>query len=389
MTETAETDAEQAIVEQVTTAWSAERLVAIQGGGTKAFYGNRVAAETVLDCSVHQGVVAYEPTELAITVRAGTPLAAVEALLAEHGQQFPFEPPHFGAAATIGGMVAAGLSGPRRPYAASVRDAVLGVRVLNGKGEVLEFGGRVMKNVAGYDLSRLMAGSLGVLGVLLEVSLKVMPVPPGRITLVQEQDQAGALELMQRWAGQALPISGTAWLEGRLHVRLAGSDEALTQTQRIIGGAPMAVAEADAFWLALREQELDCFAVDSLTGDGFAGDGFAGDGLAGERSLWRLSVRSATAAKAIPAPDLIEWGGALRWLRSERSAAEVREMARTAGGHATLFRAGSGRSAPRDGVFTPLNPVAARLHQHLKRAFDPAGIFNPGRLYPGMGRTAG
>lgn len=379
MTEIAETDAEQELVEQVKAALSSETPLLVHGGKSKAFYGNPVEAEASLDCSRHRGVVAYEPTELAITVRAGTPLAAVEALLTEHGQQFPFEPPHFGASATVGGMVAAGLSGPRRPYAASVRDAVLGVRVLNGNGEVLEFGGRVMKNVAGYDLSRLMAGSLGVLGVLLEVSLKVMPVPPGRVTLVREQDQAGALASMQRWAGQALPISGTAWLDGRLYVRLAGSDEALTQTQRIIGGTPMTDTEADAFWSALREQELGCFDV----------DGFAGDGFGGARALWRLSVRPATAAEAIPETDLIEWGGSLRWVRSARPADELRAMAQAAGGHATLFRARAAVSPPVEGVFTPLNPVAARLHQNLKRAFDPAGVFNPGRLYPGLGRTAG
>jgi len=255
-----DTVTEQAIVDQVNAARSAGTTLAIHGGKTKAFYGNPVQADAELDCSVHRGVIAYEPTELAITVRAGTPLAEVEALLAEHGQEFPFEPPHFGERATIGGMVAAGLSGPRRPYAASVRDAVLGVRMLNGKGEVTDFGGRVMKNVAGYDLSRLMAGSLGVLGVLLEVSIKVMPRPPGRITLVQEQDQASALALLQRWAGQALPITGTAWLDGRLYVRAAGSGEALSETQRILGGTPMAAAEADAFWTAVREQRLECFA---------------------------------------------------------------------------------------------------------------------------------
>ncbi|MFP4247795.1 MAG: glycolate oxidase subunit GlcE, partial [Halochromatium sp.] len=285
---------EQAIVEQVDDARVAGRSLAIHGGKTKAFYGNPVQADAQLDCSPHRGVIAYEPTELAITVRAGTPLAEVEALLAEQGQAFPFEPPHFGARATIGGMVAAGLSGPRRPYAASVRDAVLGVRMLNGKGEVLAFGGRVMKNVAGYDLSRLMVGSLGVLGVLLEVSIKVMPEPPGRITLVQEQAQAGALALMQRWAGQALPITATAWLDGRLHVRAAGSEEALSETRRILGGTAMPPGEADAFWSAVREQQLD--------------------GLAGEEPLWRISVPPATAAEAIPGVALIEWGGALRWL---------------------------------------------------------------------------
>ncbi len=392
---------EQAIVEQVDDARVAGRSLAIHGGKTKAFYGNPVQADAQLDCSLHRGVIAYEPTELAITVRAGTPLAEVEALLVEQGQAFPFEPPHFGARATIGGMVAAGLSGPRRPYAASVRDAVLGVRMLNGKGEVLAFGGRVMKNVAGYDLSRLMVGSLGVLGVLLEVSIKVMPEPPGRITLVQEQAQAGALALMQRWAGQALPITATAWLDGRLHVRAAGSEEALSETRRILGGTAMPPGEADAFWSAVREQQLD--------------------GLAGEEPLWRISVPPATAAEAIPGVALIEWGGALRWLRTGPAGATgsalkpgddsasglgvgarhrlhesgdidadaVRACAAAAGGHATLFRAGSSAGSspaastrlPSDGVFAPLSPVVLRLHRNLQQAFDPAGLFNPGRLY--------
>ncbi len=383
---------EQAIVEQVNAARSAGTTLAIHGGRSKAFYGNPVLADAELDCSMHCGVIAYEPTELAITVRAGTTLTEVEALLAEQGQEFPFEPPHLSECATIGGMVAAGLSGPRRPYAASVRDAVLGVRVLNGTGELLEFGGRVMKNVAGYDLSRLMVGSLGVLGVLLEVSIKVMPKPQGRITLVQEQDQAAALELMQRWAAQALPIMGTAWLgEQRpggkllgqqrpgepllglqrsgeqLYVRVAGSEEALSETQRLLGGTLMDPADADAFWIAVREQQLACFA--------------------GEQPLWRVSVPPATAAEAIPGVALIEWGGALRWLRgaspteSQPSAAAVRAWADAAGGHATLFRAGASTSLPDDGVFAPLSPVVLRLHQHLKRAFDPDGLFNPGRLY--------
>ncbi len=390
-----DTATEQTIVDQVNAARSAGTTLAIHGSKTKAFYGNPVQADAELDCSAHRGVIAYEPTELAITVRAGTPLAEIEALLAEHGQEFPFEPPHFGERATIGGMVAAGLSGPRRPYAASVRDAVLGARMLNGKGEVLGFGGRVMKNVAGYDLSRLMAGSLGVLGVLLEVSIKVMPRPPERITLVQEQDQPYALALMQGWAGLALPITGTAWLDGRLYVRAAGSGEALSETQRILGGTPMASADADAFWTAVREQRLECFA--------------------GERPLWRISVPPATAADAIPGVELIEWGGALRWLRtksagaaglgaevgvdgsalgeagvgaqaadgagSEASSAAVRSWAAPAGGHATLFRAGASMPRPADHVFAPLSPVLLRLHQRLKRAFDPDGIFNPGRLF--------
>ena len=356
---------EAPLIEQVISAREASTPLVIRGGGSKDFYGNPARAEQVLDVAAHQGVVAYEPTELAITVRGGTPLAAVEALLAEHGQQLPFEPPHFGPAATVGGMVAAGLSGPRRPYAASVRDALLGVRLLNGEGKAMDFGGRVMKNVAGYDLSRLMAGSLGILGVLLTVSLKVAPVPAGHMTLVQEQTLDGALALLKRWARRALPITATAWLEGLLNVRLGGSEEGLKQTHQIVGGLPL--PEADAFWDDLREQRLAFFT--------------------GDAPLWRLSVRPATAASDLrfdgAGAPLVEWGGALRWLRGELPVAEVRDRAKAAGGHATLFRPGRAEP-PGGGVFTPLDPVVARLHRNLKQAFDPAGILNPGRLYPDL-----
>ena len=257
MIEIAQLDGEAALVEQVVAAREARTPQRVRGGGSKGFYGNAAHAEAELDVRTHQGVVAYEPSELAITVRGGTPLAAVEALLAEHGQQFPFEPPHFGPGATVGGMVAAGLSGPRRPYGASVRDAVLGVRLLNGEGKAMDFGGRVMKNVAGYDLSRLMAGSLGILGVLLTVSLKVAPVPAGRMTLVQEQSLDGALVLLKRWSRRSLPITGTAWLDGRLYVRICGSAEGLKETHQVIGGLPL--TEADAFWTDLREHRLSFF----------------------------------------------------------------------------------------------------------------------------------
>lgn len=369
-TEIPAADAEQSLAEQVRAAVAHGRRLAVRGGGSKAFYGNPVAADAELDCTAHRGVVAYEPTELAITVCGGTPLAEVETLLAAHGQQLPFEPPHFAArdgasTATIGGAVAAGLSGPRRPYAASVRDAVLGVRLLNGRGEVLEFGGRVMKNVAGYDVSRLMAGSLGVLGVLLEVSLKVIPRAPGSLTLVREEPLPGALDLLRRFSRRALPITASAWLEGRLHLRIDGGDEALAETRRIVEGLPL--DEADAFWGELREQRLGFFA--------------------GDAPLWRLSLPPATAADALAALEaglpLVEWGGALRWLRGDLPAARVRELAQAAGGHATLFRPGSG-ARPADGVFTPLAAVPLRLHRNLKQAFDPHGVLNPGRLYPDL-----
>ncbi|KAA6184383.1 glycolate oxidase subunit GlcE [Thiohalocapsa marina] len=373
MTDISEHDAEQALIEQVLAAADAGTPLCIRGGGSKDFYGNPARASRTLDCATHRGVVAYEPSELAITVRAGTPLADVEALLQANGQQFPFEPPHFGPAATIGGMVAAGLSGPRRPYAASVRDAVLGVRLLNGRGQALGFGGRVMKNVAGYDLSRLMAGSLGVLGVLLEVSLKVSPAPVGRMTLVQEQSLSGALALMRRWARRSLPVTATAWSGGRLSVRICGSEDALAESHRLIGGLPL--PDADRFWQDLREQRLDFFA--------------------GEAPLWRLSLPPATPLECLDAvcagddpgaDQLVEWGGAQRWLRGDLPADGLRAAATAAGGHATLFRAGADQAAPAaipvGGVFTPLQPVVLRLHRNLKQAFDPAGLFNPGRLYP-------
>ncbi len=373
-------DAEPFLAEQLRAAAAEGRRLLIRGGGSKDFYANTVSADEVLDCTAHLGVVAYEPTELAITVRAGTRLADVEALLAAHGQQLPFEPPHFGlgdtladSVATVGGAVAAGLSGPRRPYAASVRDAVLGARVLNGRGEALEVGGRVMKNVAGYDLSRLMAGSLGVLGVLLEVSLKVIPRPPGSLTLVRDEPLGRALDLLRRWSRKALPISATAWLDGRLYLRIDGGEEALAETHRLVEGLPQQGAEE--FWRDLREQRHGAFA--------------------GEASLWRLSLPPASAAE-VTAPlgvgePVVEWGGALRWLRGDFAAVRVREVASTAGGHATLFRPGvQGRAqegvqgAPVDGVFSPLSDISLRLHRNLKHAFDPAGILNPGRLYPDL-----
>jgi glycolate oxidase FAD binding subunit len=327
----------------------------LRGGGSKDFYGGEPRGE-VLDAREHAGIVEYEPTELVITARGGTPLADLESALAERGQMLAFEPPHFGASATLGGCVAAGLSGPRRAQAGSVRDFVLGARLLDGRGEALAFGGKVMKNVAGYDVSRLLAGSLGTLGLILEVSLKVLPRPPAEATLRLELPQDRAIEQLNRWGGQPLPVSASAWRAGELFVRLSGAEAALRAAAQKIGGEPL--AQADAFWRGIREQ----------TDPGFAGDA----------PLWRLSVPSGAAPLELPGEPLIEWGGALRWLRTGADGATVRAAAAAAGGHATLFRGGD-KSA---GVFAPLAPAAARLHRELKAAFDPAGIFNPGRLYP-------
>jgi glycolate oxidase FAD binding subunit len=338
--------------EQVRAATAARTPLVIRAGGSKDFYGNETRGER-LDARGYAGVVAHEPTELVITARCGTPLAELEAVLDAAGQMLPFEPPHFGPTATVGGCVAAGLAGPRRASAGAVRDYVLGARLLTGQGEVLSFGGTVMKNVAGYDVARLAAGSLGVLGVITEVSLKVLPKPVAEATLRLEFDEAGALKKMNEWAGQPLPVSATAWRDGALHVRLSGARAAVAEARQKIGGQAV---DGASLWHSLREQTDPFFA--------------------GDAPLWRLALPSTAEAIDLPGAQLIEWGGAQRWLRSDAPAEQVRARATARGGHATLFRGGERRD-----VFTPLPAPIAAIHRRLKAEFDPAGIFNPGRMY--------
>jgi glycolate oxidase FAD binding subunit len=338
--------------EQVRAATASRSPLAIRAGGSKDFYGNETRGE-LLDPRGYAGIVAHEPTELVITARCGTPLAELEAALDAAGQMLPFEPPHFGPAATVGGCVAAGLAGPRRSSAGGVRDYVLGAKLLTGTGEVLSFGGTVMKNVAGYDVARLAAGSLGVLGVITEVSLKVLPKPVAEATLRLELDERAALTKMNEWAGRPLPVSATAWRDGVLHVRLSGARAAVAEAQQTIGGQ---LVDGSALWLSLREQ-TDAF-------------------FAGEAPLWRLALPSTAESIDLPGAQLIEWGGAQRWLRSDAPAGGIRACAAARGGHATLFRGGARRD-----VFTPLPAPLAAIHGRLKAEFDPAGIFNPGRMY--------
>lgn len=333
--------------------------VRIRAGGTKDFYGNTTAG-SVLDPRSYSGVVAYEPSELVVTARAGTPLTELETILAEHGQMLAFEPPHFGSTATLGGCIAAGLAGPRRtaygPCYGGVRDFVLGARMLDGRGEILTFGGSVMKNVAGYDVARLLVGSLGILGVILEASVKVLPQPAAQLTLSFELDQQESLDRLNTWAGQPLPLSASVWHEGELSVRLSGNRAAVADARGRLGGELMETSRADAFWIQIREQTHPFFA--------------------GTQPLWRVSVPSTLPPLALPAAQLIEWGGALRWLRTSQPANEVRAAAQRGGGHATLFR-----GQPSSDVFTPLSAPLMAVHKRLKAHFDPAGIFNPGRLY--------
>ncbi|OGA73447.1 MAG: glycolate oxidase subunit GlcE [Betaproteobacteria bacterium RIFCSPLOWO2_12_FULL_65_14] len=328
----------------------------LRGGGSKDFYGNE-ARGTVLDTRAYAGIVSYEPTELVVTARCGTRLSELESVLEREGQCLPFEPPHFGAEATLGGCVAAGLSGPRRASAGAVRDFVLGTKIVDGRGRVMSFGGQVMKNVAGYDIARMLAGTLGTLALIAEVSPKVLPRPADELSLKLEMPLERALETMNRWAGRPLPITASAWHDGELAVRLSGSEVALRSAREAIGGTALDAPEAQAYWRAIREHTHPFFA--------------------GSEPLWRIAVPSAAGRLRVEGKTLIEWGGGLRWLRSAAGAGAVREVARELEGHATLFRAAD-KSA---GAFMPLPAQLARLHRELKDVFDPAGILNPGRMY--------
>ena len=356
----------QILIDRVKSAQAAGVPLCLRGGGTKDFYGEAPQGEP-LDTRVLEGISSYEPTELVVTVRCGTPLETLEATLAEKGQCLPFEPPRFAPGGTVGGMVAAGLAGPARAAVGSVRDYVLGATLLNGRAEVLSFGGQVMKNVAGYDVSRLLAGSMGTLGVILEVSLKVLPAAPATATLRFSMDEAQAIAQLNDWGGQPLPINASAWWDGTLLVRLRGAHAAVQAALAQLGGELIEPSFALPFWDGLRDQRDEFFVKAAAAVDGGA-------------SLWRMSVPQVAPPLALPGPTLIEWGGAQRWLCSALPAAAVREAAARAGGHATLYRSRD-KSA---GAFAPLKAPLDRIHRDLKQSFDPSGLFNPGRLYPGL-----
>lgn len=367
----------QRLADQVRAAQASGTPLCIRGSGSKDFYGGRPVG-TPLQVGELRGICSYEPTEMVITARAGTPLVELEQALAEHGQCLAFEPPRFGAGGTLGGMVAAGLAGPARAAVGGVRDYVLGLAMLDGRGELLQFGGQVMKNVAGYDVSRVLAGSLGVLGIIAEVSLKVPPVAAARRTLVMSLDQKTAVDSVQQWTTAALPVRASVWQRGTLHLRLEGAQAAVeSSAQRLLashGATALEPAAADVFWTRLRDHANAFFGAAprrALPG----GDG-AGPG--GALTLWRLSVPPACPPLDIEGDTLVEWGGALRWVYSDAPASRLRALAARAGGHATAFRGAMDRTE----VFEGLAPPLERIHRNLKAAFDPAGIFNPGRLYP-------
>jgi glycolate oxidase FAD binding subunit len=351
------------LIDRVEEARAHRAPVDIRGGGTKAFYGGPRRGEP-LDVTGLAGISSYEPTELVVTARAGTLLSDLEAALDEHGQCLPFEPPRFSSGGTVGGMVAAGLSGPARASVGAVRDHVLGVTLLNGRGEVLTFGGQVAKNVAGYDVSRLIVGSLGILGVICEASLKVLPINRATATLSFEWDESHALDKLNQWASQPLPINASAWHAGRLHVRLAGAGAAVSAACAKLDGNVVAPDVAVAWWSSLRDQSDEFFSPGE-------------NNLSRGECLWRLSVPTTAAPIQLPGRQFIEWNGAQRWWRTRAETRDVRAAALLAGGHATMMRCAD----KSNGVFTPVSDVLMRIHLGLKHAFDPANVFNPGRLY--------
>ena len=355
------TDCTKDIVAQVARALASRTSLSICSGDSKAhILGRRMDPDNSakLDLSKHSGIIDYHPTELVLTARAGTTLTEIQTTLAKEGQMLSFEPPDFGNRATLGGTLACNLSGPARPWSWSIRDMVLGVQLINGKAELLNFGGQVMKNVAGYDVSRLQAGALGTLGVLTKVSLKVLPIPEHTITLSYQMDAQKAVEVMNAKAQEPKPLSGAYWAGGNLFLRLSGAENAVMQTAKSWGGEQL--PKGDDLWRKLREFDHPYFS--------------------GEEPLWRLSHRPTATVQKEFGDMLIDWGGAQRWLRGEHDQTTLEQSAENAGGHVSLFRGGDryGELKHR------LNPLAQKLHQRLKAAFDPEGILNPGRLYSWM-----
>lgn len=348
-------DIAERLVGRIKEANERDTPLVIRGGNSKSFYG-RLPEGLSLDVRSHCGVINYQPTELVMTARAGTTLDELEQILGEHGQMLPFEPPHFGDDATIGGTIACGLSGPARPYRGAARDYVLGVTMIDGAGNAKHFGGEVMKNVAGYDVSRLVTGSLGTLGVLLDVSFKVLPRPRREITLVQQLDEAQAVKRFNEWAGKPLPVSAACFVDGRAYVRLSGTESGTRAACNDLGGETL--ADGEAFWRSIREHSHPFFNRGDV--------------------LWRLSVPPQKECPPFPGAQLIDWGGAQRWLFTQDPPEVVRQKTVTAGGHAARFRGGDRTGM----VFHPLSAAMTRLQKKLKRTFDPNGILNRGRLYP-------
>ena len=340
--------------QQVLDAFELGTPLNIAGSGSKSFLGYISAAQAI-DVSQHRGIVHYDPRELVLTARSGTSLREIEATLADAGQMLAFEPPHFGDTATLGGTIACALSGPRRPYCGSARDFVLGCQILNGRGEVLRFGGQVMKNVAGYDVSRLMVGAYGTLGILLDISLKVLPRPAASITLTRACSPSEAIKSMSDLLGKPYPVDGACFDGDNCHLRISGSEQAVREARNKIPGEEM--QDADTFWTALREHQLPFFTQGG--------------------TLYRVMLKPATPPLPIEGTWLLDWGGAQRWLHSNEDISSIRNLVEREGGHVSVFCSDKRTQE----LFHPLPAPLLALHQRIKSSFDPNNIFNRGRIY--------
>jgi len=349
-------DMTQQLQTEIETAYHEQTPLHIIGNNSKYFYGQKIEGQA-LNVAGHQGIVSYEPTELVVTARAGTTIKEIQQTLAAKGQQLAFEPPCFADNATLGGTIACGFSGASRPFVGAARDFVLGVKCINGEGKLLNFGGQVMKNVAGYDVSRLMVGALGTLGVMLEISCKVLPLAEETETLAINTDMNGALDLMLHWSNQNLPLTATCFDGERVYFRLAGTAIQSAVQQLKQAGATV-YDNGVQFWDDLGEQRLDFFQQD--------------------KPLWRISVPMNTPNLKLAGQTIIEWNGALRWLSTDLAADEIRNKVKAVGGHATLFHQAQLTDVP---VFQPLEPALFALQQRLKQQFDPKQILNRGKLF--------
>jgi glycolate oxidase FAD binding subunit len=348
-------DLTHTLQQQVQQAYASNTPLQIVGGGTKQFYGRLPCGES-LNVAGHRGIIDYHPSELVLTARTGTPLVEINSLLAEQGQMLSFEPPLQGTNATLGGIVACGFSGVSRPFYGSVRDALLGCVVLEGQGRLIQAGGQVIKNVAGFDVPRLMVGAAGTLGVLLQVSLKVMPQPEAQLTCCLPMSEADALQQMLNLSRQSLPLSGLVYDGHSLYIRFAGIESAIRSAQAKWGGDILTETEAEAFWRDWNHQQHEFFR---------------------DRELWRLSVPPATPILDIEGTCMYDWGGALRWYQTNESPSRLFAVAKQVNGHATFFRAQQRNQV----LFQPLSDGLLHLNRKIKALFDPAGILNRNRLY--------
>ena len=356
-------DISKQLVDQVQSAIADKQPVSIQGGNTKAHLGRAsVKPSNLISIRKHSGIVEYSPAELIMTARAGTTLAEIDDELERNNQIFAAGPRRFEGKATIGGSLASNQSGNARPWLGSFRDHVLGIKLINGKGEHLKFGGQVLKNVAGYDVSRLQAGAMGTLGVITEVSFKVLPKPAKMVTLSKVLDIFEATTLMNQLSGTAKPITGSAWFNRKLYIRLEGAVQAVDACEKRWisdwGMKSMDKHAANRFWQHLREHELSFFK--DL-----------------DKPLWRFSVNAAS-TPLLPLEEwLFNWSGSQRWLRGDFSLEELTQLAKEQHGEVQLY---SGGDRSQD-VATENNPVVKTLISNVKRSLDPDSIFNPGRLY--------